>query len=101
FHFSLPRMRRIAIERKRKSTGGDATRRQEHRRIAGGPQRGIPSSAPEWDRRGIVRRHLRLRSAERRAEMMRIGITRDRGRLELKVSDGTQLIQQAMRKVWR
>ena len=33
--------------------------------------------------------------------MMRIGITRDRGRLELKVSDGTQLMRQAMRKVWR
>ena len=33
--------------------------------------------------------------------MMRIGIARDRGRLELKVSDGTQLIRQATRKVWR
>ena len=33
--------------------------------------------------------------------MMSIGITTDHGRLELKVSDATQLIRQAMRKVWR
>ena len=56
FHFSLPRMRRIPREREREPTGGDATRRQEHRRIAGESQRDIPSSAPERHRRGIVRR---------------------------------------------
>ena len=81
FRFALPRVRRIPREREREPPGGDATRRQEHRRIAGGPQRDIPSFAPEWHRRGIVRRHLRLRSAERREEMMRISMRQPR-RLE-------------------
>ena len=67
FRFALPGLRRIPREREREPPGGDATRRQKHRRIAGGPQRDIPSFAPEWHRRGTVRRHLRLRSAVERA----------------------------------
>jgi hypothetical protein len=36
----------------------------EHRRIAGGPQRQLPSFAPERHRRRTVRRDLRLRGAD-------------------------------------
>jgi F-type H+-transporting ATPase subunit gamma len=72
FRVALPGVRRIPREREREPPGGDATRREKHRRIAGGPQQDIPSFAPEWHRRGTVRRHLRLRSAERRGEMMRM-----------------------------
>jgi hypothetical protein len=60
FRLALPGVRRIPREREREPPGGDATRRQKHRRIAGGPQQDIPSFAPEWHRRGTVRRHLRL-----------------------------------------
>ncbi len=63
FRLALPGVRRIPREREREPPGGDATRRQKHRRIAGEPQRDIPPFAPEWHRRGTVRRHLRLRSA--------------------------------------
>jgi len=72
--FAFQGVRGIPREREREPPGGDATCRQKHRRIAGGPQRNIPSFAPEWHRRGTVRRHLRLRSVERRGDMMRIGI---------------------------
>ena len=65
FRLALPGVRRIARQREREPPGGDATRRQEHRRTAGGPERDVPPFAPEWHRRGTVRRHLRLRSAER------------------------------------
>ena len=34
---ALPGLRRIAGEREREPPGGDGTRRQEHRRVAGGP----------------------------------------------------------------
>jgi alternate F1F0 ATPase F1 subunit gamma len=77
FRVALPGVRRIPREREREPPGGDATRRQKHRRIGGGPQQDIPSFAPEWHRRGTVRRHLRLRSAERRGEMMRIDMAAD------------------------
>ena len=50
FHLAFSGVCRIPLERERESPGGDATRRQEHRRIAGGPQRDIPSFAPEWHR---------------------------------------------------
>ena len=39
FRLALPGVRRIPREREREPPGGDATRRQKHRRIAGGPQR--------------------------------------------------------------
>ena len=65
FHLALPGVRRIPGERKREPPGGDAARRQKHRRTAGGPQRDIPPSAPERHRRGTVRRDLRLRGAGR------------------------------------
>jgi hypothetical protein len=58
-----PGVRRIPIERELEPPGGDATRRQKHRR-------------------GTLRRHIRLRSAERRGEMMRLGITPDPGGFE-------------------
>ena len=38
FRLALPGVRRISRQRKRKPPGGDATRREKHRRIAGGPQ---------------------------------------------------------------
>ncbi len=53
-------LRRVPRQRKREPSGGDATRRQKHRRIAGRPQPDIPPYAPEWHRRGAVRRRLRL-----------------------------------------
>src|SRR5664279_5180924 len=67
FHLSLPGVRRIPRGRKREPVGGDGTRRQKHRRIAGASARHIPPFAPEWHRRGTVRRHLRIRSAGRTA----------------------------------
>ena len=78
FHLALPGVRRIPREREREPPGGDGTRRQEHRRIAGESPRHIPPFAPEWHRRGTVRRDLRLRSAERRGEMMHTGIAAGR-----------------------
>jgi hypothetical protein len=39
FRLALPGVRRIPREREREPPGGDATRRQKHRRIGGGPQR--------------------------------------------------------------
>ena len=74
FHLALPRVRRIPREREREPPGGHATRRKKHRRITGGPQPDIPSLAPEWHRRGTVRRRLWLRSAERRGAIMRIDL---------------------------
>ena len=73
-HLALPRVRRIPREREREPPGGHAARRKEHRRITGGPQPDIPSLAPEWHRRGTVRRRLWLRSAERRGAIMRIDL---------------------------
>ena len=52
-HLALPGVRRIPREREREPPGGDATRRQEHRRIAGEPPRHIPPFAPERHRRGM------------------------------------------------
>ena len=69
FHLALPGVRRIPREREREPPGGDGTRRQEHRRIAGESPRHIPPFAPEWHRRGTVRRDLRLRSAAGRGKM--------------------------------
>ena len=50
------------------SAGGDATRGQKHRRIAGGVQRRLSSPASGRDRRRTLRRRLGLRSAERRGK---------------------------------
>ena len=72
FRVDLPGVRRIARERKRQPPGGHATRRQEYRRIAGGPQSDISSFAPEWHRRGAVRRCLRLRSVDAERIKMKI-----------------------------
>ena len=64
FHLALPGVRRIPREREREPPGGDAARRQKHRRLAGGSPRHVPPFAPERHRRGTVRRDLRLRGAQ-------------------------------------
>src|ERR1700722_12756163 len=68
FYLAVPGVRRIAREREREPPGGHATCRAKYRRIAGRSKSDIPSLAPKWHRRGTVRRHLRLRSAERKKE---------------------------------
>ena len=45
--------------------------------------RHIPPFAPEWHRRGTVRRDLRLRSIRRRGKMMRIGVAQGRRFVEV------------------
>src|SRR5580704_13021053 len=68
FYLAVPGVRRIAREREREPPGGHATCREKHRRITGRSQSDIPSLAPKWHRRGTLRRHLRLRSTERKRE---------------------------------
>ena len=60
FCFAFQRLRRVACERECQPPGRNATRREEYRRIAGGSEPVVPSFAPERNRRGIVRRHLRV-----------------------------------------
>ena len=87
FRLALPRGRRIPSQRKREPLGVDAARRQKHRRIARGPHPDISSFAPEWHRRGTVRRYLRLRSAALRGEMMRMDTATVQRELELSCRD--------------
>ena len=57
----LPRLRRIARERKRQPPRRDATRRQKHRRTSGQASRHLPPIAPKQHRRRTLRRDLRFR----------------------------------------
>jgi len=54
---------------------------KKHKRVAGGPQQDIPSFAPEWASTRNCSTSFRLRSAERRGEMMHVGIAADHGGL--------------------
>jgi len=74
-HLTLPCVRRISREREREPPGGDAACRQEHRRVAGATQGDISSFAPRRHRRGIVRRHRRLRSAFKRRDASGLRMT--------------------------
>jgi alternate F1F0 ATPase F1 subunit gamma len=64
---ALSGLRRIPGQRERQPTRRNATRRQEHRRLAGDAKRVLPPTAPERHRRGAVRCHRRLRGTRRTA----------------------------------
>ena len=61
FRFALQGVRRIAGSRKRQPPGRHAASREKHRRPGRRPESNLSPPAPDFDRRGVVRCHIRLR----------------------------------------